>query len=80
MDELDKRKIQRYEHTRIIDLMGAIEDTVNMELSFDNLFPELYDYWEKGVMDHTETRAKISLFRCKLENILKALKARGVKQ
>ena len=73
MTELDKKQIQRYEQTRIINLMGDIEDTVNKELTFDNLFPELYDYYIKEIMDHTETRSKIARFRCKLENTLKAL-------
>lgn len=73
MDSVTKNKIQRYEKTRIVNLMGDIEDTCG--LMFHHAFPELHDYWIKEISDHTETRAKISRFRCKLENTLKALRA-----
>lgn len=75
MNELQKKQIQRYEKERILKLMCEIEDTVGKELSFDQLFPELWDVYTKEIADHTETRAKISRYRCKLENTLKALRA-----
>ena len=73
MDDTTKRQIQRYEQTRIVNLMGDIEDTT--KLMFHHAFPDLQDYYEKEIAEHTETRAKISRFRCKLENTLKALQA-----
>jgi hypothetical protein len=73
MDAITKKNIQRYEQTRIVNLMGDIEDTCQM--MFHVAFPELHDYWKSEIVDHTETRSKIARFRCKLENTLKALKA-----
>jgi hypothetical protein len=54
--------------------MNEIEDMVRKELSFDQLFPDLWDEYISEIADHTETRAKISRFRCKLQNTLKALR------
>lgn len=71
IDNLTKAKIQRYEQTRIVNLMGEIEDIT--KLMFHQAFPDLHEYWKNEIVDHTETRAKISRFRCKLENLLKAL-------
>ena len=71
MDALTKKKIQRYELTKIVNLMGDIEDQTGE--MFHITYPELQEYYETEIADHTETRAKISLFRCKLENILKGV-------
>jgi len=73
MDDLTKRNIQRYEQTRIVNLMGNIEDKT--QRMFHESYPELQDFYEKEIAEHTETRAKISRFRCKLENILRELQA-----
>lgn len=73
MDLATKQKIQKYEKSRILALMAEIEETTKM--MFHHAFPELWDMWEKDIADHTETRATISRYRCKLQNTLKALKA-----
>ena len=71
MNQQTKKQIQQYEQTRIVNLMGSIEDrTLNL---FQDSHPELYKYWEDEIINHAETRAKISIFRCKLQNTLKAL-------
>lgn len=72
MDDITKKQIQRYEQTRIVNLMGDIEDKVNE--MFHVAYPDLFDYWKNEIADHTETRAKIARFRCKLSNLLESLK------
>lgn len=71
MNELAKSNVQRYEQTRIINLMGHIEDVT--KLMFHQSFPDLQKYYENEVADHTATISKITRFRCKLHNLLKAL-------
>jgi hypothetical protein len=73
MDAATKLKLQRYEQTRIVNLMSDIEDACGS--MFHVKFPDLQDYYETEIAEHTETRAKISRFRCELENTLKALQA-----
>ena len=68
MDDITKKKIQRYEQTRITKIMGSIEDITG--IMFQESHPELYEIYETEIIDHIETRAKIARFRCKLDNVL----------
>ncbi len=69
MDATTKRKIQRYEQTRIVNLMSEIEEFTNGKM-FHEVYPQLQQEYEQEISDHTETRSKISRFRCRLENLL----------
>jgi len=71
MESTDKAKIQRYEKTRIVNLMGDIEDITGK--MFQESHPVMFVYWANEILEHTETRSKISLFRCKMQHALEGL-------